>query len=369
MAASYGGPSHALGKMQTALKQRGIVSSVAAIYDPKEGDLVMPAGDLHLFPKEGPPFYYYSRSLQFWLRGQISNYDLVHIHSMFSYPALIAGYYARNMRKPYILRPFGTLDRYCMGRHFLRKRVYFELCERRNLDRARVIHCTSLSEKEEIARFNLKPRSVVIPLGVDTVSEPFLKRTAKNTHVKSILFLSRIDPKKGLELLIRAIAMLKETRQDFCLLVAGSGKSNYLAMLKKSVRDLNLENHIRFLGAVGGDKKDEALRIADIFVLPSYRENFGLAVAEAMAAGCPVVISDQVAIHREVADYGAGVITSLSPDDISRKLNNLLNNENARLVMGQRGQELVRDRFNLESNVQKLILLYEDILNNESYTH
>ncbi len=364
MASAYGGPSHALALTKRILEDLGISVSIAALQEPSGGSLTVEADDrLFLFPKQFPKRYFYSEPLKIWLKDHVPEYDLLHLHSLFSFPTAIAGYYARRYKKPYLIEPNGTLDVYCMQRHYIRKRVYLEFFERKNINGARFIYCVSISEKKEIERFRFHTKCVVIPAGV--LDEPKgIEEDArkKGAGLKTILFLSRIDPKKGLGLLFRAIKQLKAKRKDFRLVIAGSGSDSYVASIHKQTLQEGLSDSVSFLGEVTGEQKRAILHAADIFVLPSYRENFGLAVVEAMAAGCPVVISDQVAIHPEVDQYGAGKVVRLKSEDLLQALDELLSDQDVRIKMGENAQRLVKERFDVKENVKKLVTVYEGML-------
>ena len=371
MAAGYGGPSYAMAETLPVFRTLGIQVTIATTHAASDDPLTLQhCQELKLFSRGFPEFYFYSKDLSRWLEQHTGDYDLVHIHSLFSYPATIAGYWARQHHKPYIIRPFGTLDKYCMRRHALRKRVYFELLERNSLNHAHFIHGTSSSEKQEIERLRLKTECVIIPLGLlneDSIPRK-PDRPAQHSGTKNILFLSRIDPKKGLELLLRAVKMLKNKRSDFRIFIAGSGVEAYVRRVKSLVVREGVESVVSFVGEVRGEQKKKMLQSADVFVLPSYRENFGLAVAEALQAGCPVVVSSAVAISTEIAEYQAGEIVDLSADSIFMALDKLLDNTAARIRMGENGQRLVRERFDLTANVRRIVSLYEKILSKSGAT-
>ncbi len=173
-----------------------------------------------------------------------------------------------------------------------------------------------------------------------------------------MLFLSRVDPKKGLELLLPALASVPHAT----LVIAGSGDEGYVASLKRLARELHIEERIVWAGYLEGNDKLAALAAADLFVLPSYSENFGIAVVEALAAGLPVLITDQVAIHREVAQAGAGRVVPCDSDALAGALAALLDDAGARQAMGARGRALAAERFSLEEMTSGLVGLYEAVV-------
>jgi glycosyltransferase involved in cell wall biosynthesis len=157
-----------------------------------------------------------------------------------------------------------------------------------------------------------------------------------------ILFLGRIHPKKGLDLLIPALARLgKEAR----LVIAGPDQQGYRTVVEGMIRREGVGDRVIFTGMLHGMERVAALRDADLFVLPSYQENFGIAVAEALAAGTPVVISDQVNIHREIAAAGVGQVVETNVAPLAAAIEAWLGDEKRRRSAGERGRDFVRERY------------------------
>jgi glycosyltransferase involved in cell wall biosynthesis len=152
---------------------------------------------------------------------------------------------------------------------------------------------------------------------------------------------------------------LKAVRDDFICVVAGSGRASYEEKIKNEVKSNGLEDCVHFAGFVKGQMKQQLLRSAVCFVLPSYQENFGLSVAEAMAAGCPVIISDQVNIHEEVTAARAGLVVRCDAGEIFGALNVLLSDEASRREMGLNGQKLARERYSWDRISEQVLSLYE----------
>jgi len=181
-------------------------------------------------------------------------------------------------------------------------------------------------------------------------------------HKLLIVFLSRLDHKKGIDRLLPAINALAARRDNFAVVIAGSGEREYEAHVRDLVVAHGLQEKVIFTGFVQGQDKMDLLRDADVFVLPSYDENFGLAVIEAMAVGAPVVISNNVGIHHEVTEYGAGLVTSCESDEIAHALGTLLDNGSLRRKMGKNGRHLVGDKFTWEKVAGRLMELYEAVV-------
>ena len=373
----YGGPVKAVFGMCQALNQAGVQADIASTDADVQGNLDIPLGIP--FQMEGTTVYCFrcsllrkygfSLGLSGWIRRNIRNYDLVHLHAFFSYVPAPLVYYAKKYKVPYIIRPSGELSSWSLKKGRIKKELYLSLIGRRCLNAATALHLTS--EDERVAARRLAPGTpcIVIPLGTDTFTEEefptrggFRKKYPMLDHKQLIVFLSRLDHKKGLDRLLPAIGTLAMGRDNFALVIAGSGEREYEDQVHDLVLAHGLQEKVIFTGFVQGQDKMDLLRDADVFVLPSYDENFGLAVIEAMAVGAPVVISNNVGIHHKVTQYGAGLVTSCESDEIAHALSTLLDNESLRRKMGKNGRRLVGDKFTWEKVAPRLIEHYETIL-------
>ncbi|HEV3109593.1 MAG TPA: glycosyltransferase [Candidatus Binataceae bacterium] len=175
---------------------------------------------------------------------------------------------------------------------------------------------------------------------------------------KVILFFGRLNFKKGLDILTRAFGQLARKREDIVLVIAGPDTEGYGAKVRGWLEDEGVRNRTIFTGMLTGARKNAVLAGATVFVLPSYSENFGIAVVEAMAAGQPVVISRHVNICREVADAEAGLVVDTDPDKVAQAMETLLDDPALAQRMGRNGKSLVRDRFTWNSAGPKLMELY-----------
>lgn len=372
----HGGPTVALQTITRALAAEGIEVHVATTDDDGTGHLPVPLGEP--IRADGVTYWYFHRQTQFykfslpltrWLAKHIADYDLAHIHTLFSYATLPAAFFACQHHVPYIVRPLGTLNHYGMTRHHPRfKRISFPLIERPILDRAAMIHFTSEQERAEAAAWGMTAPSRIIPIAIEpgtrstADADQWLARVAPHlVGQRLILFMARLDPKKGLDLLLPAFAQLSAGNVQAGLLIAGAGDPTYVAALEECARALNVSHHVAWLGRLDGEAKQAALTCADMFVLPSYSENFGIAAVEAMAAGLPVVVSDQVGIHDQVSAHGAGVVVPLDRDALASALRAVLNDEQLRHEMGRRGRELVAEYFSVGAMTRELIGVYDEL--------
>jgi len=373
-----GGPSVAIQTLVLGLTHRGVETHIATTDDNGPARLPAALGAPQLdqgvvywhFPRQ-TRFYTCSLPMTKWLWRHMRDYDVVHIHALFSYPSTAAAWIARARGVPYIIRPLGVLNRWGMQRRRpLLKRLSFRLCEKKILERAAAVHYTSEQERQEAEELGFESRGVVIPnpLQPDNGARPAKGRfRARHPGLQGklvYLFLSRVDEKKGLDLLLPAFARLKESFPQSALVIAGSGPAALMDSLRRLARALKLGDEVVWTGFLEGQAKAEALADADAFVLPSYSENFGVAVVEAMSRGLPVVVSDQVGIHPEIAARGAGLVIPCRVEPLTDAMTRLAQDPALRQEIGSRGVELASAEFSLESVCQSLIELYRGAARN-----
>jgi glycosyltransferase involved in cell wall biosynthesis len=372
VSAAHGGPSRAIINIEQALAARGIEVTTATTNDdgnrhtlvvPCGKPIVMPFATRWYFPRNTVLFKV-SVGLGQWLKDNIASFHLVHAHALFSFAPIAAAFLARRARVPYILRPLGVLARYGMTRHHpIVKRASFALIERRLIESASAVHFTSSTEQAEAEALGLKCNGVVIPLGIDVagVSKSAIVRT-KPAEAFSLLFLSRIEQKKNLEGLLHALRHVLAKRFNVTLSIAGGGDPQYIESLQLLARNLAIADQINWLGYVEGERKREALMAASAFVLPSHSENFGIAVAEALAAGLPCIVSRGVAISDRIEKAGAGIVTATGPADIALGIEQLLTNEIGISVMSKAARALASSEFSIDIMGARLEALYRNIL-------
>jgi glycosyltransferase involved in cell wall biosynthesis len=303
------------------------------------------------------------------LRRRVSEFDIVHVHSLYLFPTLAAAHYARRFRVPYLIRPHGTLDPYLRRRHRFRKFLYSLLIERRNLNRASAIHYTAQEELELARPLGIRAPGVVVPLGVNGKAfEHLPARGEFRRHYPSlngkllVVFLGRLTPKKGLDLLIDAFPLVLRQFRDAHLVIAGPDDEGFGPRVRQWIGKAGVENATTLVGMVEGDRKLALLADTDVWVLPSYTENFGIAAVEAMACGLPIVLSDKVNIHREVSEAQAGLITGCDPVQVAAAISQLLGDQSLRQRLGAAARELVAAKFTWDSAATSLVGLYRELV-------
>ncbi len=372
---SRGGPSFVLRTLVRGLAQQGASVEVVSTDDDGTARLRVPLdgpilenGATYRFFRRQTSFYNCSLPMLVWLRAHVRDYDIIHVHAVFSWASTVGSRLAFKNNVPYLVRPLGVLNEWGMqNRRPWLKRVSFRCIERAALEHAAAVHYTSARERDEAERLSFSGRAVIIPNPVDLADaeaspEPFRARYPQLKDKLVILFMSRLDPKKGLDLLIPAFRMVRAKHSEAILVIAGSGNREFSKALRRQAGEENVDAHIVWTGFLDGAAKKEALDNADIFVLPSYSENFGVAAVEAMAHGVPVVISDQVAVHTQVAEYSAGVVTACDPKQLAQALSRLVSDPAERLAMGAQGLSLAREQFSTDTVCRSLIKVYESIL-------
>jgi glycosyltransferase involved in cell wall biosynthesis len=295
-----------------------------------------------------------------WLFANAGTFDVVHVHALFSYATIPGCRAARRAGVPYVMRPLGTLDAWSLGQKPWKKAPYLWLIERTHLAHAAAIHATSESEAEAVRALGYGDKVRVIPLGVPLPGAMEQHKVESNAPTR-LLFLSRLHPKKGLPLLLDAVGQARALGSRVELVIAGDGPQAYRSELEARVQALGLGAVVRFAGHVDGDAKRRLFADADIFVLPSKQENFGIAVAEALAAGLPVIVSDQVAIADDVTRARAGRVVPLSRDALAAAIMEFSADAAERSAMGRRGATLARNRYSWAETARALLALYAEL--------
>jgi len=382
VAPRYGGPSQAIFEMCRALRQQGAEVLIATTDADGPGHLAVERGrtiDFQgvpaiFFARQWSERFGYSRPLARWLDRQVAGFDAVHIHAIFSHPCVAAARACRRRLVPYIVRPLGSLDPWSMRQKAWRKRVMWHLAAKRMLDGAAAVHYTT-PEEQQLAESSLALRDgVVIPLGIDlrrlqetSAAASFHQRHPALSNHPYVLALSRIHPKKNIELLIEAFLSVVEQPKlaGWRLVIAGDGEADYLAALQGLVRQRAQSDKVIFTGWLDGIEKSAALQGAALFALPSRQENFGIAVVESLACGVPALVSEHVNLAPEIASRAAGWVTTLDPGEFSRTLALAMGDEAERLRRGGAGRDWVAERFSWDVLATRLISLYSTFAGKE----
>ena len=341
----YGGPIHSVHGLCKGLAARGHEVDVATTNVDGEGVSPVPVAvpvDLdgvrvHYFPSDVLRRLYYSPPMRRFMAAGMDRWDIVHTHSVFLWPTTAAAAIARRERKPYVLSPRGMLVRDLISRRSpMLKRAWIALFEKRNVHEAAAIHVTTALEADEMSALGLRPRRVFeVPNGFDLPAPGAPSSREPGIPAEYILYLGRISWKKGIDRLLRALPFAGTTP----LVVAGNDDEDYWPRMQQLAGELSLGDRVRHVGFVEGERKQALLRGASLLVLPSYSENFGNVVLEAMALGVPVVVTPEVGLAPLVASSGAGVVASGEPAPLAEALRRLMDDPALRRGCGEKGRE------------------------------
>ena len=368
----YGGPATVLPQLASAQSAAGhdvVVATTNA--DQPSGVYRQPGWDrlsgsevrVYYAPVQFAPLTV-SFGLCSYLLRAIPSFDVVHVHGLYRFPATMAAKLCRWFGVPFVIRPHGSLDPYLYGRstsgNLRLKRLYERWLDLPNLNAAAAVHYTAEEERERASFLELRAPSFVIPNGLDWEQYRTLPTRGDMRarwglgDAPVALFLGRLHVKKGLDLLIPAFESVLRVRPDAHLVIAGPENDDYGRTVREWVTERNLDPYVHFVGPLQGADVLRAYVDADVFVLPSYTENFGMTVVEAMACALPVVISDQVNIHAEISRASAGIVTRCDSDDVATALLALLGDADRRHAAGCAGRRVVREHYSWPAIVDAL---------------
>mgnify|MGYP005845932225 CR=1 FL=1 len=287
--------------------------------------------------------------------------DVVHVNCCWMPQSAWTQKWAQQAGYKVVLTPHGMLEPWIISRHYWTRKVpALWLYQKQAVVDADYLHATAESEKQNLLRLGYNDRIAVIANGID-VEEITMKTCWKRK--KTILFLSRIHVKKGIEFLLEAVAALKAQLYGYTVRIAGEGEENYIRQLQERVQQLDITEMIDFCGGVYGDKKWELFREADLFVLPTYSENFGIVVAEALACGTPVLTTKGTP-WAELESENCGWWIDLDKSSMVKALLSFLEcTENELESMGQKGRKLVEAKYSTGKIAMDMMNLYRKVIN------
>ncbi|MEE2972311.1 MAG: glycosyltransferase [Planctomycetota bacterium] len=277
----------------------------------------------------------------------VGRYDIVHLHGVWETSNLQIAAACRAAGTPYVVSLRGMLDDWAMRQKPWKKQLYLLLGGRAFLQGAAAVHCTAEYERQQSRRRFGRARAEVIPNLVDL--RPYADRPdpvpARNTWPEidreeqtTVLFLSRLHPGKGVDMLIDAVATLRARGEDLHLVIAGNGTEEYERFLRRRADDAGLTDHITWTGFISGDVKLSLFAAADVFALPTMQENFGFVMFEALAAGTPVVSSNLVDTRDEIAASGGGVVVERTVGDFAEAISSFVTGRRDARTMGDAGR-------------------------------
>jgi glycosyltransferase involved in cell wall biosynthesis len=374
-----GGTTEGLKQLSAALVRRGVAVEVMSLDAPEAPWVRHFPFPLTALGPAKTNYGYTDRALP-WLIRHGGDYDLIVVNGLWQFGSLVVWLASRKTSLRYAVFPHGMLDPWFRRRYWLKhlkKSLYWPFAEYRVLRDAAAVLFTSEEErlearksfwpyraKEKVAGFGIEPPPPPDP----TQTKLFFQEHPALEGKRLILFLGRIHEKKGCDLLLRAFrAVLSRVNPreflDLHLVIAGPHDSRYGAKMLRLARRLSLDQHVTWTGMLSGDLKWGAFRAAEVFILPSHQENFGVSVAEALACRCPVLISNRVNIWREILEDKAGLIDE---DDLSgtRRLLErwIALDSDARERLRDDAAHCFKRRFQMDKTAEKLVALMDVLI-------
>lgn len=285
--------------------------------------------------------------------------DVFHVNGCWTPGCALTQKWAQEIGVKIVLTPHGMLEPWILARHYWTRKVpALLLYQKAAVKKADCLHATAVSEKENLLKLGYNHRIEIIPNGIE-VDRISLKNNWKRK--KRILFLSRIHVKKGIEFLLEAAAILKDKLEDYVIEIAGEGEKEYIAQLKQKAKELQIESLVQFCGGVYGNQKWKLFQEADVFVLPTFSENFGIVVAEALACGTPVITTKGTP-WKELGTTHCGWWTEIGTQPLADALNKFLQLSTQELeAMGRNGRKLIEQKYSSRKMAEDMVELYHKI--------
>jgi glycosyltransferase involved in cell wall biosynthesis len=301
----------------------------------------------------------------FWhrLRNEMNNTDIIHIHGVFGLHTMIGAWIGSVYGKPYVISTHGHLHPYALSQKALKKRLYLGSTGYGILARAASMVATTLAEAEAIRALYPRLEVTIIPPGVHVPGE-ISQQSAENIEAGAplrICYLGRLHPHKDISLAIRAIARLQKAGRNVILEIIGNGDEDHVCALRNEANVLGVDGLIRFAGFLTGPEKTKAMRRSQLLVLPSRSENFSFAVAEALAIGLPVVVSDQVGLSALVKKYACGAVFPAGNEEALAHALEVLSIPEMRLTAGLRAYRCAKAELSLPGMGRALRDLYYSV--------
>jgi glycosyltransferase involved in cell wall biosynthesis len=297
---------------------------------------------------------------------EIGKFDIIHLHNYRTYQNIVAHHYARKYGIPYVLQAHGSLSTFFQKG--LLKKIFDIIWGNTILKDARKAFATTEIEAEQYRNLRVRPEKIeIVPPGIDldefsgSIEKGVFRRRYKiGADPKIVLFLGRIHKMKGLDILAQAFTGLIRDKKNVVLVIAGPD-DGYLSTLKKLVDSLGVKENIVFTGPLYGKEKLQAYTDADVFVLPSSYEIFGITILEAWACHKPVIVTDRCGLADAVKD-GAGLVVSYDKEQLAKALTRIVDDNKLMLEMGKQGRKLVEERYNWAAVALQVENIYQDII-------
>jgi glycosyltransferase involved in cell wall biosynthesis len=366
-----GGPIEGIKQFNKIYKKLNIKANIVTNDNPNENFLkkknlpkVIATGPI---PKTYKLLNNFNPKLYYWLNQNIKNYDYVIINGIWQFHNYAVYKNAMKFNIPYFVFPHGMLDPWFNENFFfkkIKKNIYWYLIQHKVLQHSKKVLFTTKIESE-LARNSFRPYKInQTVLGYGIQGNPFLKsrenlffkKYKKLKQKKILLYLGRVAEKKGLDLLINAFSLVRET--DMHLIIAGNYNNKYAKQMKSLIDNLNIKKFITWTGPVYDKLKWDTYKAANLFCLPSHQENFGISVIEALSSGIPVLISNKVNTFKFIRNYGCGFVNNDDLDGTIKSLNEWKKNKRKNLY--KKSIHCFNQNFQIKNVVNKLIKILNE---------
>jgi glycosyltransferase involved in cell wall biosynthesis len=379
LGATYGGTSIIIPSLAAALGQQGVQADIVTTNIDGAQTLNVPTniwveGDSHrtqYFPCWALQDYKISVPLSRWLSQHLKQYDIVHLHAIFSLTNAPAYRLCQRHGIPYVISPHGMLEMWAMSYKRWKKLPYYKTIEQPALEKACAI-IGAASEINRLTPLNLPTPLKIIPNGIwrSTHTKPgdrdlFYQQFPETRNKPLILFLGRIDPKKGLDLLAQAFASVRQQFPTAHLVLAGPDNIGFTPKAASYFAEMGCLDAVTFTGMLAGEMKQAALAAAQVYTAPSYSEGFSMSVLEGMASGLPCVITTGCNFP-EAATAQAAHVVEIEATAIAKALIYCLRDPEAAQAMGQRAKQLVFEHYSWETIGKQMLTVYQEILTEKS---
>lgn len=309
----------------------------------------------------------FSPELFFWIKRHGNDYDVIHIHGLWHFAGLAP--YLAGVKTPKCVTIHGLLDRWALANGYWKKKLFGTLFQKSVLDKTELIQINNLDEQNDLQNFlgHAHPNVKIIPNGMnirnfEKLPENGIFKEKYNIpkDKKLILFLSRINIKKGLDLLLPAFKTIIAKRND-CILVLAGPDDGYLSETERFIDTESLQENIKLVGMLVGEDKLAAFADADIFVLPSHSEGFSIATLEALVSGIPSLLSDRVGFGESIRESNAAHLVELNSESIVNGLTKMLDDEKYCELLAKNGKTLVKEKYDIELVAKNLFEEFKKI--------
>jgi glycosyltransferase involved in cell wall biosynthesis len=368
---SIGGPARVIYDLCHSAIQENYAVDILSPVSPEDEIYPAPAGVNLIICNRTTPiskiYREFSMDMLQYLRNNIDRYDIIHVHGIWHFGSLAPFLFKR--KASIIITIHGLLDTWAVAHHKWKKDLVSFLYQKRLLIKSDLIHIFNNEEEKDLESYlGFKPRNIIkIPNGIrledyndQREKGAFISQFPILQNKKVILFMSRLNVKKGLDLLLPAFQKYNRQFQDSILVLAGPD-DGYENTARQFIADNQMENEILLPGMLTGELKKAALRDADVFVLPSYSEGFSIAVLEAMASGLACIVSDKVGFAEYIEQYDSAAITPVSVEGLTIQLKNIMQNDSLRTELAEKAYKMVVENFDIRIIANQMLKAYSEL--------